>query len=179
MGCAVSRLEDDGMALSPKLRQAKPEPLMHPHHDKNAPDKKPMRLSLRKGYQEEKIGGLNENGDCADDDGRRIKRGEERAFPGSPSFRVYFKDNGEDHKHGHENEALKNEVLGNGAETPKEFAESNKVKITSDKKKSSKKVLPKGRQSIVKNLFNYKSCYNTLPSSGHDQTSLLRGKAST
>ncbi|KAL3617584.1 hypothetical protein CASFOL_037905 [Castilleja foliolosa] len=174
-------------------RPLKKELLLHDHDDddkstssdKNAPNENMQALYPSEKHEEEN--GLNcksngkekvikgkdddegsstgeeTDGDDRSDDGRMIGCDDDGAFRGSPSFRVYFKDDGEE-KHngfiGQENDAISSDE----AKSSKESLENKKVKKITRKKSSKKR---------VKNLLNYKSCYNKTPSSDHHQSSLL------
>ncbi|XP_073298691.1 uncharacterized protein [Primulina huaijiensis] len=97
------------------------------------------------------------------------------AFPGSPSFRVYFNDNEEDDHHDSGNhDALKDTTSNVDTSSSKESSEKQKVKR--GKKKRSFK-LPKGGQ--VKNLLNVKSCYMPSHSAPHDRAHLLSAPKTT
>ncbi|KAL3818531.1 hypothetical protein ACJIZ3_004436 [Penstemon smallii] len=113
-----------------------------------------------------------------DDDGneRMIGHEDDDAFPGSPSFRVYFKDNGEE-KNG-KSDAFKDAVSSDDGISPKKSSvdkEEKRSAGSSRKKRSFRKVLPKGGQ--VKNLLNVKSCYT--PSHDHHHSHLLTAKTAT
>ncbi|XP_075512626.1 uncharacterized protein LOC142548189 isoform X1 [Primulina tabacum] len=109
-----------------------------------------------------------------DDDDDHIERmicheTDDDAFPGSPSFRVYFNDNEEDDHHDNGNrDALKDTTSIIDTSSSKESSEKQKVKR--GKKRRSFK-LPKGGQ--VKNLLNVKSCYMPSHSAPHDRAHLL------
>ncbi|KAK6127766.1 hypothetical protein DH2020_038475 [Rehmannia glutinosa] len=133
------------------------------HDDKNAKenDEKEVEDVLTDGE-------IDGGDDKVDDDDERRKIGhddddDDGVFPGSPSFRVYFKDDGQG-KHndiGHNDDAFKNTISSDDAESSKESCEKKKVMKAGRKKKSFRKVLPKGGQAAVKNLFHYKSCYTS------------------
>ncbi|XP_073148339.1 uncharacterized protein [Henckelia pumila] len=102
-----------------------------------------------------------------DDDGRMIGHEmDDDAFPGSPSFRVYF--NEDDHHDGGNHHVLKDTTSNDDTCSSKESSEKQKVKR--GKKRRSFK-LPKGGQ--VKNLLNVKSCYMPSHSAPHDHSTHL------
>ncbi|CAA0806904.1 Unknown protein [Striga hermonthica] len=123
----------------------------------------------------------DDNDDVDDDDSdseseRRIGHREDDAFPGSPSFRVYFKDN--EIEDGHvglgKNDVFKKKLVSKEEVTSsKESSVEKKVK-KGKKKRSFRKVLPK-------NLLGVKSCYT--PSHSHasslDNSQLLVEKMTT
>ncbi|XP_073017231.1 uncharacterized protein [Primulina eburnea] len=115
-----------------------------------------------------------------DDDDDHIERmigheTDDDAFPGSPSFRVYFNDNEEDDHHDIGNhDALKDTTSNVDTSSPMESSEKQKVKR--GKKRRSFK-LPKGGQ--VKNLLNVKSCYMPSHSAPHDRAHLLPAPKTT
>ncbi|KAI3455081.1 hypothetical protein Pfo_011744 [Paulownia fortunei] len=119
-----------------------------------------------------------EDDDDDDDDERMIGYEDDEAFPGSPSFRVYFEDNGEDsHNDIGKIGALKETVPSDVGVPSKESSVEKKVK-RGRKRRSFRKVLPKGGQAAVKNLLKVKSCYTSSHSS-HDHAHLLTGKTTT
>ncbi|PIN19303.1 hypothetical protein CDL12_08021 [Handroanthus impetiginosus] len=110
--------------------------------------------------------------DDDDDDERMIGHDHDRAFPRSPSFRVYFKDDGRDeHKDtGKINDASKKSAVPSDDNvSSKQPPEKNKITKSGRKKNF--------RKSTVKNLLSVKSCYNSPPSAHHHhQSHLLAGK---
>ncbi|KAL7114484.1 hypothetical protein ACP275_04G123800 [Erythranthe tilingii] len=113
--------------------------------------------------------------DDDEDDERRIGRGD---FPGSPSFRGYIKEDGGDKKIdiGKKN-AIKDTIPKDDTVLSKESSENKKVKRGKKKKSFRRRVLPKGGQAAVKNLFNAATCYTPPPSAAHDHHAhLLTGK---
>ncbi|KAL6559599.1 hypothetical protein OROGR_004716 [Orobanche gracilis] len=112
--------------------------------------------------------GEDEEDDDDDVNGRTIGHEDEKAFPGSPSFRVYFEDNSE--ADGHidigKKDAFKTTVSSESSVSSKESSKKGK------KRRSFRKVLPK-------NLLSVKSCYTPSSHSSHDNTHLLTGKTTT
>ncbi|KAI3463588.1 hypothetical protein Pfo_020251 [Paulownia fortunei] len=144
-------------------------------------DEKESKIGDVKSKEEAEIEGTltdadNDNDDKEDEDERMIGHDDVGAFPGSPSFRVYFTDNVEDkHNDIGKNDAFKNTISSfDDTESSKESSENKKVK-RGRKKKSFRRVLPKGGQAAVKNLLSVTSCYAKSPSA-HDHAHLLTGK---
>ncbi|KAH7866939.1 hypothetical protein Vadar_026964 [Vaccinium darrowii] len=105
-------------------------------------------------------------------------------FPGSPSFRIYYADNLHEHDEDDDdfNDAGKKDNCADektstdhGTRQEKNLQDSEPKKPKKDRKRSFRKVIPKGGQTAMKNLFNVKACYNPSCSS-HDRTHLLTAK---
>ncbi|KAI8544054.1 hypothetical protein RHMOL_Rhmol08G0265100 [Rhododendron molle] len=106
-------------------------------------------------------------------------------FPGSPSFRIYFTgnldqddDDDDNHNDGGKKGIGENEKTIRDHETPpeKDLQDSDPKKLKKGRKRSSfRKVMPKGGQNAMKNLFNVRSCY-TPSCSSHDRAHLLTEK---
>ncbi|KAL6497310.1 hypothetical protein OROGR_029239 [Orobanche gracilis] len=123
--------------------------------------------------------GEDEEDDDDDDDdgdvnGRTIGYEDDEAFPGSPSFRVYFNDNSEADEHIdiRKKDAFKATVSSESSLSSKESSVEKKVNKKGKKRRSFRKVLPK-------NLLSVKSCYTPSSHSSHDDTHLLTGKTTT
>ncbi|XP_073274528.1 uncharacterized protein [Primulina huaijiensis] len=117
-----------------------------------------------------------ENEDDDDGDERMIgQQIDDDAFPGSPSFRVYFNENEEDDHHDSGNHEVLKDTPSND-DTPSSKESSEKQKAKRGKKRRSFK-LPKGGQ--VKNLLNVKSCYMPSHSASHDRAHLLLAPKAT
>ncbi|PSR89431.1 hypothetical protein CEY00_Acc29632 [Actinidia chinensis var. chinensis] len=120
----------------------------------------------------------NENeGDSEEEDERMIEASIN--FPGSPSFRIYFKgnsgddeDNNDGGKKDQANDRTRNREHGT---SPKEDSVPEKAK--KGRKRSLKKAVSKRGHNAVKNLLNVRSCY-TPSGSSHDRAHLLPGKPS-
>ncbi|XP_011073115.1 uncharacterized protein LOC105158165 isoform X2 [Sesamum indicum] len=122
--------------------------------------------------------------DDDNDDKRMIGYEDDKSCPGSPSFRVYFHENGEDES----NDIGKTNNIGASRETTvssncdglssKGSSDPDKKVKRGRKKRSFVKILPKGGQAAVKNLLKVKSCCTSTRSS-RDHAHLLRTKTST
>ncbi|XP_073140586.1 uncharacterized protein [Henckelia pumila] len=111
----------------------------------------------------DKHGGEDEDGEH--DKERMIGHQDDDAFPGSPSFRIYFTDG--------KNDALRNAGLSDDKTSVKELPVKKEAK-RGRKLQSFRKVLPKGGQTTVMNLLNVKSCYSSH--SARDRAHLLAAK---
>ncbi|KAL6584319.1 hypothetical protein OROMI_003608 [Orobanche minor] len=135
--------------------------------DKNEMEESPVEDFFTDAGEDE------EDDDDDDVNGRTIGHEDDEAFPGSPSFRVYFKDNSEADGHidiGNK-DAFKTTVSSESSVSSKEsFVE--KVNKKGKKRRSFRKVLPR-------NLLSVKSCYTPSSHSSHDNTHLLTGKTTT
>ncbi|XP_073291402.1 uncharacterized protein [Primulina huaijiensis] len=107
-----------------------------------------------------------EDKDKEHDKERMISYQDDDAFPGSPSFRIYFADG--------KNDALRDAGLSDDKASLKELPMKKEAK-RGRKIQSFRKVLPKGGQSTVMNLLNVKSCYNSSHSA-RDRANLLTAK---
>ncbi|KAK4436825.1 hypothetical protein Salat_0016400 [Sesamum alatum] len=116
--------------------------------------------------------------DDEEDDERKIGYEDDVSCPGSPSFRVYFDENGE-----HSHNGIGKINLDASRETTVSSDKdglSSKGSSDLDKKVnwSFKKVLPKGGQAAVKHLLKVKSLC-TSPRTSRNHAHLLRTKTST
>jgi len=96
-----------------------------------------------------------------------------RAFMGSPSFRIYYKDSGEDE---HDDDSFEDAIPCDHDDVSQKetsVSEEKKPVRSRDKRRSFTKVFPKGKH--VKRLLTAKSCYFPIYSR-HDRTHLLKGK---
>lgn len=118
--------------------------------------------------------------DDSDDenDERMIGKRDSDAFPGSPSFRVYFNDNGDGNVTGKVDDIRSKAPHDDATASEPEDSSvsSNQVKGRAKKKRSFKNVFPKSGQAAMKNLLNVTSCYTPSHSSHHERNRLLTDK---
>ncbi|XP_058180212.1 uncharacterized protein LOC131298758 [Rhododendron vialii] len=120
------------------------------------------------------------HGNKEDDEGLQ---GDESSimFPGSPSFRINFTDNldeDDDNVNGGKKDIGENEktIRDHGTPPERDLQDSDPKKLKKGRKRSSfRKVMPKGGQNAMNNLFNVRSCYSPSCSS-HDRAHLLTEK---
>lgn len=116
----------------------------------------------------------------SDYDERRLSHeGGQGDYPGSPSFRIYFTNNlEEDEKTQGNTNVLNNDMSQMQIEDIPSSKETETKKVKKGRKRRSfRKVIPKGRQAAVKTLQNVRSCYNSAQShSSHDRRHLLTPK---
>jgi len=150
---------EDGIA-------SKHEPLFFKSTSEEAPDKEKVNKIEDIELTDEKFEDVEE-----EDYDERMLRND---GPGSPSFRVYIKDDGKDDNNYVTNDSL--EDADSSKESNDESLSNKKIVKKGRKVRSFKKVLPKGGQIAVKNLLNVKSCYNSS-NSAHHRTHFLTPRA--
>ncbi|KAF7135077.1 hypothetical protein RHSIM_Rhsim08G0194400 [Rhododendron simsii] len=147
-------------------------------------DEKAAKGNAEAGSQNDAKEEDESHGNKEDDEGLH---GDESSimFPGSPSFRIYFKDNldEDDDDDDNVNDGGKKDIgesektiRDHGTPPEKDLQDSDPKKLKKGRKRSSfRKVMPKGGQNAMKNLFNVRSCY-TPSCSSHDRAHLLTEK---
>ncbi|GMQ09609.1 hypothetical protein CsSME_00052912 [Camellia sinensis var. sinensis] len=115
-----------------------------------------------------------EDDDDDDDDEDLFSNDDGMTFPRSPSFRVYFTNNLDDNDEHSMKDGTNDKTQSSDHTLTKRESVPKKVR----KRMSFKNVIPRGRQTAVKNLFHMRSFYtaSALSRSSHDRAHLITAK---